>query len=477
MVIFHMVSFVHAQNVGIGTTTPTEKLQVAGNVKADTVKPNALQLAPNAGNGKILTSDAAGNASWQTGNAGAGGDVGFGGWGDCSVQNISGFNPVVAVDGLPGDYFGRSVAISGNFAIVGAPLDNNGFLPDQGSAYIFYFNGINWVQQQKLLASDGTVNDMFGIAVSISGNYAVVGSYFDDNGANADQGSAYIFFYNGTTWVETQKILHVSGGPGDRFGESVCIKGNIVIIGAPYDDIGADAQQGSADVYGFNGTSWLLQERLVATDGLPDDNFGFSVTVEGNYAFVGAPNDDVDANVDQGSVYQFFYNGTNWVQQKRITNTLSQTAGDKFGWSVSLSYPYCVFGEPFSGLTNNTGAVFMYQFNAIAMDWLYHQTIAPVLLSGNVTTNAGMSVSISGDYFIVVTTGKVENMPDKEGKLFIYKNLSGLWQLYEDFVDPGGGPNEGFNLNTAIDNNRFVFGSPQAPLNVARGKVAFGKIN
>ncbi len=94
-----------AQNVGIGTTTPSEKLHVVGNIKGDTVKPNAIKLTPNASSGKILTSDAAGNASWQLNNAGTAGDVGFGGWGDCSVQNISGFNPAVANDGMPGDYF------------------------------------------------------------------------------------------------------------------------------------------------------------------------------------------------------------------------------------------------------------------------------------------------------------------------------------------------------------------------------------
>lgn len=466
-----------AQNIGIGTSTASEKLQVAGNIKTDTIKPNAIQLTSNAGAGKILTSDAVGNGSWQTSNASAAGSVGFGGWGDCSVQNISSFNPAAAMDGITGDYFGRSVAIAGNFAIIGAPLDNNSFIPDQGSAYIFFYNGINWVQQQKLLASDGAANDQFGIAVSISGNYAVVGAHLDDNAANTDQGSAYIFFYNGTTWTQVQKIDHTTGGLGDRFGHSVCIKGNIVIIGAPYDDIGVDAQQGSADVYAFNGSSWLLKERLVATDGLPNDLFGYSVTVEGNYAFAGAPFDDVDANADQGSVYQFFYNGTNWVQQKRITNTINQTADDKFGWSVSMSLLFLVIGEPYSGLNNVTGSVIMYQYNSLLSDWVFHQAITPpIALTGNGTAYAGMSVSISGDYFIAVAPQWSENISNKEGKFFIYKNFSGIWQLYEDFVDPGGGPNEGANLNTAIDNNRFVLGAPQAPLNVARGKVVFGKI-
>ena len=78
---------VFAQNVGIGTTAPTEKLHVAGNIKADTVKPNAIKLTTGAGNAKILTSDAAGNGNWESVNVlAAAGNAGFGVWGDCATN-------------------------------------------------------------------------------------------------------------------------------------------------------------------------------------------------------------------------------------------------------------------------------------------------------------------------------------------------------------------------------------------------------
>ena len=179
-----------SQNVGIGTISPTEKLHVTGNIKVDTIKPNAIKLLPNAGNGKILTSDATGNASWQKGIIDSG--VGFGPWGDCSVNNISEYNPVVDPTGTADDYFGGSTSISGNFAIVGAYNDDVGVNINQGSASIFQFNGTNWVLMQKLTDATGATGDFFGSSVSISGNYAIVGSYADDVGANIDQGSASI---------------------------------------------------------------------------------------------------------------------------------------------------------------------------------------------------------------------------------------------------------------------------------------------
>ncbi len=467
---------VTAQNVGVGTSSPLEKLHVNGNVRADSLKANALKLPLNAATGKVMTSDASGNANWQNLTAAANGSVGFGGWGDCSVQNISGFNPAVADDGAGSDYFGRSVAISGNFAIIGAPYDDLVFSPNRGSAYIFFYNGSTWVQQQKLLAGDGASDDQFGMAVSMSGNYAVVGAPGDDNGANTDQGSAYIFFYDGSSWMQTQKIEHVSSGAGDQFGNSVCIKDNKVIIGAPFDDIAGNNSQGSADIYAYNGASWVLQDRLVASDGAVDDRFGYSVTITGNYAIAGIPYDNVGSNADQGSANQYFFNGSNWVFQKKFTNTFfTATPDDRFGWSVSMSASYCIIGEPYSGIDDKTGAALIYRFNTA--EWIFHQYISPPEpLGGNGFIHTGTSVSMTDDYCMVVASSWSENVSNGEGKVFIYKNYSELWQLYEDFVDPSRGRNEGFNMNSALDNNRFVVGVPQAPLNISRGKVIFGKI-
>ena len=150
---------------------------------------------------------------------------------------------LVSSDGAASDYFGFSVSISGNYAIVGACCnDDNG--TDSGSAYIYEFVDGVWTQQRKLTASDGTGWENFGFSVSISGNYAIVGARNgDNNGSNS--GSVYI--YELGTWTE-QKLTASDGASGDEFGYSVSIDGNYAIVGARYDDdYGTDS--GSVYVY------------------------------------------------------------------------------------------------------------------------------------------------------------------------------------------------------------------------------------
>lgn len=468
-IIIHKIAV--SQNVGIGTTTASEKLQVAGNIKADTIKPTAIKLLPNAGSGKILTSDAAGNASWQINNAGAAGNVGFGDWGDCSVQNISGYNPVVASDGLNGDNFGNNVSISGNFAIIGAYADNVGVNADQGSAYIFFFNGVLWVQFQKLTANDGAAGDLFGTDVSISGNYAIVGARSDDV-TGADQGSAYIYFFNGAEWEFKQKVTAADGVAGDEFGWSVCIKGTQAIIGAWKDDAGLITDLGSAYIYAYDGVSWVLQRHLIAVDGLAGDHFGYSVGIDGNHSIIGAPDDDVSGITNQGSVYIFSFNGTTWSQQGKFSRTAFQAANDNFGSSVSISVPYCVIGEP-NYSAADVGAVHLltYTFGI----WVYYQEINPPGIPTG-SSYAGRDVFISGDYFIAGAPSADINGINGAGKVFIYKNYGGLWRLYEDFSDPAAGSGDGIGFSVAVDNNRFVTGSALPPNQNQRGIAIFGKI-
>ena len=112
---------------------------------------------------------------------------------------------LVAADGQANDHFGMAVSIDGDYAIIGSACDDERGT-DSGSAYIFRWNGTGWVQQQKLSAPDCAGGDWYGNAVSISGDYAIVGSRYGDSNA-VDSGAAYVYFRNGTNWIQQAKLI------------------------------------------------------------------------------------------------------------------------------------------------------------------------------------------------------------------------------------------------------------------------------
>ena len=149
------------------------------------------------------------------------------------------------------DEFGRFGSISGDYAIVGARNDDDN-VSASGSAYIYYRNQgrpDNWEEVTKITASDGVINDRFGYSVSISGDYAIVGAYGDES----FQGSAYIYYRNEGSpdnWGEITKFLAIDGAADDEFGRSVSISGDYAIVGATEDDDnGIDS--GSAYLIGY----------------------------------------------------------------------------------------------------------------------------------------------------------------------------------------------------------------------------------
>jgi hypothetical protein len=271
---------------------------------------------------------------------------------------------LVASDGNASDFFGYSVALSGETAVVGARWDDVEINPQQGSAYIFVRSGTTWSEQQKLTADDGDDDDDFGWSVAISGGTALVGAYHDDVSGNTDQGSAYVFLRDGTTWSQQAHLTATDGAASDNFGQSVALSGGTAVVGAHADDVGANTDQGSAYVFTRSGTNWSEQQKLVASDGASDDWFGVSVTLVGDSAIVGAPSDDVDSVLGQGSAYVFARSGTTWSQQAQL-NSSDGAAGDQFGYSVALSGASALVGARYDDVGANADQGSAYVFTGV----------------------------------------------------------------------------------------------------------------
>jgi hypothetical protein len=300
---------------------------------------------------------------------------------------------LTASDGAAGDYFGWSVSISGDYAVVGASFDDDKGA-SSGSAYIFKRDGTTWSQQAKLTASDGAAGDMFGCSVSISGDYAVVGAYYDGDKGYAS-GSAYIFKRDSTTWSQQAKLTASDGAAEDFFGCSVSISGDYAVVGAYYnDDNGTDS--GSAYIFKRDGTTWSQQAKLTASDGAAGDGFGWSVSISGDYAFIGANLDD-DKGDASGSAYIFKRDGTTWSQQAKLT-AYDGAAGDVFGCSVSISGDYAIVGAYGDGDKGSVSGS-AYIFRRDGTSWVLQQKL--LASDGAAGDVFGCSVSISSDCAIV----------------------------------------------------------------------------
>jgi hypothetical protein len=255
-----------------------------------------------------------------------------------------------------GDHFGRSLSLSADTILVGADADDdNG--PNAGAAYIFRFDPdtSQWLEEQKLLASDGTEGDFFGTSVAVFAEVALVGANGHDDAAEST-GAAYVFRYDAQTsrWVEEQKLLASDGTELDRFGDSVSISGDVALIGARL-DVG-----GSAYVFRFDPktSQWRQEQKLIPSDPGGTDQFGKSVAIDGESAVVGAWSSDAGGPSSGAAyIYRFDSDASEWIEQAQVLPEPNAWA-NFFGYSVAIDNETVVIGA--HGEDQQRGAAYVF---------------------------------------------------------------------------------------------------------------------
>ena len=250
---------------------------------------------------------------------------------------------LTAADAGAGDAFGVSVAIEGGTVVIGANQDNLFGAIDGGSAYVFTRSGTLWTQQAKLTALDAAATDMFGSAVALSGDTALIGASNDDNAGGTDAGAAYTFIRLATIWVQQAKITASDAAANDNFGRAVSLSGATALVGATGDDLTTGLDGGAAYVFTGLAALWTQQAKLRASDGAPSDYFGYAVAVSGDTAVVGVLNDDHSGGNDGGSAYVYVRSGVTWTQHDKVV-AFDTAANDYFGISVALRDDTAVVG-------------------------------------------------------------------------------------------------------------------------------------
>jgi len=349
---------------------------------------------------------------------------------------------LLASDGESNDHFGLSVSIDGDNAIIGAYADEPG-----GSAYIFKYNGTCWIEEQKLIASDGEEDENFGKSVSIDGDNILIGADKDHNEIGNFSGSAYMFKYNGTSWNEQQKLTASDGENYDFFGSSVSIDGDFAIIGA---DMKND-QTGSVYVFKYNGTSWNEQQKLLASDAEEHSSFGKSISIDGENVLIGSPKRD-DIYIDSGAAYLFKYNGTSWNEQQIVIASDGEEV-DNFGYSVSIDGNNTIigaYGDNDNG--ENSGSAYVFKYDGVS--WNEQQKLKAS--DGDEYDSFGKSVSIDGNTVIIGAYA----FDIYKGASYVFKYNGVSWSGEQKLIPSNGFAKDHFGWSVSINNDKAVVGAP-----------------
>ncbi|MCI0713486.1 MAG: hypothetical protein L0154_25240 [Chloroflexi bacterium] len=363
---------------------------------------------------------------------------------------------LTALDAAGGDEFGRGVALDGDTAVVGAPRDECVAGADCGSAYVFTRIGSTWVQQAKLVASDGGADDRFGTAVSINRDTAIVGAFLDECLAGADCGSAYVFTRSGSMWSQQAKLTANDAAANDFFGIAVAVDGNTALVGAQGDDCMAGTSCGAAYIFTRNGSTWTQQIKLTANDAA-NDLFGASVALDGSTALIGAYANACPAGGNCGSAYVFTGSGSVWTQQANLTASDANT-GDLFGVSVAVDANTAVVGARLDDCAAggvDCGSTYVFTRSGTA----WSQQAKLTASDGVASDNFGTSVGLAGN--IAVVGAEWDNCPGGGfcGSAYVFSRSGSTWTQQAKLTANDAAGGDLFGVSVALSGTTALVGA------------------
>ena len=330
------------------------------------------------------------------------------------------------------DFFGVSIAVSGDTALVGGTTAHH----RTGAAYVFVHGAKGWTQQARLVAADGVALDNFGFSVALDGNTAVVGApNRGEDGVRSfhGNGGAYVFVRTGTTWTQQALLTRsTDSSSSDFFGFSVALSGQTALVGTP----GDGGSRGAVFEFTRTGTTWTPQAEFTGSNSEQGDQFGWSIAFSGHTAVIGAPS---QGNTP-GAAYVFTQTATGLPQQA-ILRAPHPQGSDLFGRTVALSGTTALIGAP--GVAGFTGAA--YVFTRTATGWARQATLtAP---SGQPGESLALdALAISGNTAVV---GEELNN-NFAGAAYEFVRTGTAWAQKAKFTAVGGTPNDRLGRGVAI---------------------------
>ncbi len=346
--------------------------------------------------------------------------------------------------------FGKDVALDGDSAIVGAPGAQIEGDPGQGAAYVFVWEGGTWVEQARLVASDGVggdpLGDDFGSSVALDGDTAVVGARLADVAGELGQGALYVFERSGSRWSEVQKLVASDGDALDKLGSSLALDGDTLVAGAVSEEGAVETAvegclgSGAAYVFVNQGGVWVEQAKLFDAAGECSDLFGNDVARHGDTALLGAYSASIAGDPSRGAAYVYTRAAGSWsLEQKLLASDGAEP--DQFAWSVALDRDTALIGAPQKIIDGNPRQGAAYVFRRNGMSWTEEQRLTAS--DGHAEASFGSGAAIMGPLALVGAEFNFPGDPER-GVVYEFRHHNGAWVEIQKFAAPEGNGFDGF---------------------------------
>jgi hypothetical protein len=352
---------------------------------------------------------------------------------------------LVPFDLLGTDSFGSAVALDENVAVVGAPWQCS-VAQGCGAAYIYRLTSSGWMLEQKLLAP-AAGGDLFGSAVAVQSNRVVVGA----NRENNDNGAVYVYRFNGASWTLEQRLVASDGGTGRRFGASVDLTDGLLVVGAP------SGVPEAAYVFRFDGNVWLEEAILHRPDAGLDDGFGVSLSISGNTVLVGAPSVNCVEGDGCGAASVFRFDGSQWVSKQTLFAPNPHPL-DTFGFSLSLDGDSAIIGvNPINGCVSSPNCGTAYVYRRSDDTFVLERTLT-VSDAADYEYWRG-KVALKGDFAAVGTYSSLcKGGGPNCGAVYLFRRDGSQWSQQQVLRASDGEPNDFFRT-PAISGTRVLAGA------------------
>jgi len=356
-----------------------------------------------------------------------------------------------ATDASIGAMFGNSIDMDNDVAIIGA----NGVAVDGvqvGAAYIYRFDGKQWIEEASLSASGEPERNGYGRTVAISGDFAVVGANRNSDIAPSS-GAVYVYRFDGRKWSEEAKLTASDAAAQRTFGTWVAMRDSTLFVSGGTVDVGGTVVSG-VYVFRYDGKQWIEEAILRPLDGQEEDAFGASVAVSGDWAIIGAPAHATEG-FRLGAAYWFQRIDGFWVEMQRFIPDRFA----RFGWSVSIDGGAAVVGKPGPSFSDDSGSAYVFRFDGA--DWIHSDTLfLPV--GGRKGDDFGQSVSIDNGLIAVGVFDDAKNY--ESGSAYVFENSDEEWVLRAKLIDSDDGVeyrDDFFGSAVAISARKALVGSPR----------------